>query len=175
MPLWLTITVVVVGVFLARAAAYAYLWWRARRIRTMFDRYWDDTLPYLEIADRKREVVRLFRAAQVIEPSVTLYQPAPYGGVQAAQGSVFENPFLKTTDVAANVQHLLLEAIGYFRGEVRRSLIPLFWPSVLFHLPGDALIYLGIGRDTTTVRAANLVGGLATIAGAFVAVLKLVG
>lgn len=174
MPLWLTITIIVVGLFLARGVIYAYLWWKAVRIRAMFNRYWDNELSFQQVGDRKREVVRLFRAAQVIEPAVTLYQPAPFGGVQQAQGSVFENPFLKTEDVAANVQHLLLEAIGYFRSEVRRSLIPLFWPSVLFHLPGDALIYVGVGRHTTIVRAANLVGGLATICAAVLAVLKLV-
>jgi hypothetical protein len=170
MPTWLVVLLVVIGVFVARAACFAYLWWRASVLKARQLQYLGDELTYAQVAERKREIVRLWRVAHVKQAGTMFYNPAPYGAYLPQQAQVWDNIFVKREDIQHNVHDFFLEAIGYFKDEVRRSLIPIFWPSVVFNFFGDVLVYIGVPPESVFVRVANVIGGLASFAAAIVTI-----
>lgn len=167
MPGWLVAVIVAAGFMLIRAGVFAYLLWRANRLAALMNAYWREEKTWAEAGGRKREIAGLFRAAKLGQPGYNLYQPAP-GGYLRRDASVFDNIFAKSGDVQQLVFDAFIEAKGYFQDEIRRSLIPVFWPSVIGNLPADILIYIGVARESVAVRAVRAVGWLATVAGAIV-------
>lgn len=133
------------------------------------ERYWANEVESAKAKERQSEIVRLFRAAQLKEPAYTTFRPAP-GGYTSHWATVFDNIFLRHRDVQAGVSQSFAEAKGYFRDEIRRSFIPVFWPSVLINLPADALVYAGLSPEATGVRVAKLVSAAAGLAGGAVTV-----
>lgn len=160
MPTWLAVLLVVVALFVVRGCVFGYLLWRASRLLSLVQRYWKKELTWEAAGERKREIVRLFRVAQLTEPGVDLYSPAPGGRVVHRQASVFDNLYLRRGDVQQIVFDCFVEAKGYFRDEIRRSLVPVFWPSVLMNLPADVLVYLGVKPTATVVRVSKVVAAL---------------
>lgn len=66
-----------------------------------------------------------------------------------------------------------MEAQGYYRDEARRSLVPVFWPSVLAHLPSDLLIAIGVSPGGAAARIATALGWITTLAGTVFAAVEL--
>lgn len=157
---WVMVVLVVSAVMLARASAMTYMLWRANTMLAMMKRYWARELSYGDVGPKKREIVSLFRAAQITEPGMTIQEPA-VGGFITHKASVFQNLFMRRGDVQQLVFDSFLEARGYFKDEVRRSLVPVFWPSVLARIPSDLLVYVGLGGsagNSKAVRIAHVVG-----------------
>jgi hypothetical protein len=87
--------------------------------------------------------------------------------------AIFDNLFRRDADIARLVNDALMEAEGYYRDEARRSIVPLFWPSVLAHLPSDLLVYVGVSPTGAAARSATVLGWIVTTAAALVAVGRL--
>ena len=171
MPGWQVAVVVVVGFMVIRAAVFGYLLWRADRLAALMDAYWRDEKTWAEAGGRKREIAGLFRIARLRRPGYDLYKAAP-GGYLRRDASVFDNIFAKNADVVQLVFDAFIEAKGYFRDEIRRSLIPVFWPSVIGNIPADILVYVGV-QPESTARTARAAGWLATVAGAIIGAIQL--
>jgi hypothetical protein len=71
MSTWLFVLLIVIGFFVLRGLAFLYLLWRTVTLLDLMKRYWKEDLDWGEAGGRKREIVRLFRAAQIKEPGVT--------------------------------------------------------------------------------------------------------
>jgi hypothetical protein len=84
--------------------------------------------------------------------------------------SAFDNLFLKRGDVQQLVFDAFVEAKGYFKDEIRRSFVPVFWPSVLINLPADILIYVGVKPESAVVRIARVAMATATFLAAVVTI-----
>jgi hypothetical protein len=123
------------------------------------ERYWKGEADWGEAGGRKREIVRLFRVAQLTEPSVDRFSATP-GGYMHRSASAWQNLFTKRNDVQQLVFDAFVESSGYFKDEIRRSLIPVFWPSVFANLPGDALVYTGVKPGAAAVRIAKVLTGV---------------
>ena len=171
MPEWLIIVVCVVAFFILRGICMAYFLWRANVLSERQRQYVLGNLPYAEIAQRKTEITRLWRVAHLKQAMALVYEPAPFGQMTQIQASVWDNVHLQIPEIQKTVLTLFEQAIGYFKDEVRRSFIPVFWPSVAFNLFGDVLVYIGVSPESAAVRVANLIGGLAAIAGAVASVI----
>lgn len=76
----------------------------------------------------------------------------------------------QTAAVVPLAHTAMLHAEGYYRDEARRSLIPVFWPSALAHLPADLLVMVGVSPGSVATRAAAALGWIATVVGAVLAV-----
>lgn len=166
---WLLVAVIVVALFVFRGLAFTYLLWRANRLLALMKRYWKGEVTYGDVGGRKREIVRLFRVAQVGEPGVDRFHPAP-GGYIPRTLSAWQNVFAKSGDVQQLIFDSFIEARGYFRDEIRRSFIPVFWPSVFINLPADALVYVGVSPGAAAVRVAKIVTGVAGLVGVIFAI-----
>jgi hypothetical protein len=154
---WLIVLLIVVALFVLRGLAFAYLRWRAKRLLALMERYWKKEVTWGQVGGRKREIVRLFRVAQLTEPAVDRFHPAPFGSYIPRQLSAWENIFSRTGDVQQLVYDAFVEAKGYFTDEIRRSFIPVFWPSVFINLPADALVYVGVSPGAAAVRVSKIV------------------
>jgi len=158
------IVLIVVAFFVARGFVFTYLVWRSTRLLALMNRYWRDEVTFAEAGGRKREIQRLFRAARLTEPGVDFVDAvAPFQIVHRV-GSVFENIFLDRGDVQQLVFDAFVEARGYFTDEIRRSLIPVFWPSVVADLPTDILVYLGMRPSKHNLLIARAVGAVSFVA-----------
>jgi hypothetical protein len=173
MPGWLVALVIVLGLFAVRGLTFTYLYVRAGQLRALLDRYWRDEVTYPQVAGRKREIVGLFSAARVKAPGYDKFTPTPGGWMHRTLG-VFDNIFVKERGVPHFVSDSFLEARGYFVDEIRRSFIPIYWPSVIINTPADLLVYIGVSPETAVVRVAKVMTGLAAFAAAIVAILKVV-
>jgi hypothetical protein len=166
---WLLVLSIVVAVFVARGLTVSYLLWRANRLLALMKRYWEGQEDWGEAGGRKREIVRLFRVAQIKEPGVDMFNPTP-GGYMHRQASAWDNLFARREDVQQLVFDSFVEAKGYFKDEIRRSFIPAFWPSVFANVPADALVYLGVKPEAVAVRVAKITAGLIEFGAAVFAV-----
>jgi hypothetical protein len=163
---WLGALIILVVFMLARGLAMTYLAVRVRRAHALMHRYWSDEVAYEAIGYRKSDIVRLLRGAQVTAPRVPRAQPIGYMQIQTGHFDVFDNLFRKDADIALLVNDALMTAEGYYRDEARRSFVPVFWPSVLAHLPSDVLVYIGVSPESAATRASTVIGWSATVLGA---------
>jgi len=172
MNYWAIAALTIVGFFVVRASVFAYLLWRANRLGRLMDSYWRGEKTWAEAGGRKREIMNLFRIARLVKPAYDLYSPAP-GGYIRRDASMFDNMFAKRGEVQQGIFDAFVETKGYFRDEIRRSLIPVFWPSVIANIPADLIVYVGVKPETVAVRAVRAVGWIATVVGAVVGVFAL--
>jgi hypothetical protein len=156
-PTWLLVVLLVVAFFVLRGLVFVYLLWRADRLLKLMQRYWKKELDWAQAGGRKQEIIRLFRSAQIKEPGYDHFSPTPSGQVIHRAGSAFDNLFARRGDVQQLVFDAFVEAKGYFKDEIRRSLIPVYWPSVLINVPADLLVYVGVKPESVAVRVARAV------------------
>jgi hypothetical protein len=142
-PEWLLILLCVVAFFIVRGLCMTYLLWRTDVLSERQYKFAVGEIPYQEVAQRKTEIHRLWRVAHIPQGMVLIYEPAPFGRVNQIQANLWDNVQVRDADVQQKVLTLFQQAIGYFRDEIRRSFIPIFWPSVVFNLVGDVLVYVG--------------------------------
>lgn len=167
MDSWLAVVLIVIALFLLRALVFAYLLWRARALCALMKRYWKDELNWAQAGGRKREIVRLFRVAQIHEPGIHHFGSAPSGWMHQTAGAF---DILKRGDTQQLIFDAFVEATGYFKDEIRRSVVPIFWPSVVVNLPADLLAYVGIRPEGAAVRIARVVSAVVAFAVSLLAV-----
>jgi hypothetical protein len=172
---WLLGLVIVSLIMVARGFSMLYLFWRVGRAHAAMHRYWNGELEYEAIAHRKRDIVRLLRAAHIESPRVPRAEPIGLGQMVTGHFGVFDNLFRRDGDIVMLVNDALMEAAGYYRSEARRSFVPVFWPSVLAHLPSDFLVYVGVGPESAAARIATAIGWIATVVAGVAAFIDLLG
>jgi hypothetical protein len=161
MPGWSIVVLVVIGAFfIGRGLVFAYFLWRAHMLENLMWRYWREEIKWSEAGQRKREIVGLFRVAKLREPGYDHYSSGPGTTFVHRQVGVFANVFLARRDVQQLVHDSFVEAKGYFKDEIRRSFIPIYWPSVVINLPADLLAYAGVNLDGALLQASRVVTGL---------------
>lgn len=158
----------------ARGLTVLYLAVRTNRVHHLLERYWLGEVDQGLSAHKKSYIRGLLRTAQVPEAKVAYIDPVGFGRFVEGHASLADNMLTRRPEVIPLARVAMMEAEGYYRDEVRRSLVPVFWPSVLAHLPSDLLVVVGVNPGSVATRAATAIGWIATVVASVVGVWAIV-
>jgi hypothetical protein len=164
MSTWLLVLLLVAALFVLRGIVFCWWLWRLDALEELMHRYWKHAVERPEVGDRKREIVRLFRVAHLKEAVVDDVN-FHIGGWMHRTASTWDNLLVQRTDVQQFLYDAFVEAKGYFRDEIRRSFIPVFWPSVAINVIPDILVYVGVKPEAAALSVMKAVIAVAGVLG----------
>ena len=107
--------------------------------------YWENKMNFLQIAGRQRHLARTFELARISDLQVRVTSGNAWADINA-----FENPFVDDPTVKNKIAGSLAAAEQYYRDEVVRCLVPVYWPSVFLKFPEDVLVYFSVDPQTSS-------------------------
>lgn len=108
--------------------------------------------PSFTFSEKKPQIIRLFKEADIDNFVVTRLEPAGYGQVAKIPINGFENITLVDYEVMQLIKSKFHEAIGVFKHRLFQNFNPVFWIEFIFKLPEYILIYLGFKSENVFVR-----------------------
>ncbi|MBN2602612.1 MAG: hypothetical protein JXA91_00580 [Candidatus Thermoplasmatota archaeon] len=106
----------------------------------------------IDFISHQQRIKKLFRDANLENPSVPIYESVFLGPLFPSRVSVFENMQYTREDVVVHIKMLFYQAEGVFLQRIKEAINPIYWLETLIYLPKKIFIYLGIPIDRWFVK-----------------------
>lgn len=110
-----------------------------------------------ELVQYQKEVVELFKKAEIEDSSFPVVEPVGYGQMISTTTSVFLNFPSQNQQCATLLIGSFHKAIGVYRRRMWQSLNPLWWLEYLIFLPVHFFRYLGVTTEAIFTKIIQLI------------------
>lgn len=104
----------------------------------------------------KREIITLFKKANIEDATLPHVQPMGYGKIATHTISVLHNFPTRHTNQASITLCMFEEAIGTFRTRIKECFNPLYWIEQAIFMPKNLLIYMNLDIEKSAFKIVNV-------------------
>lgn len=119
--------------------------------------YTDDVNLKIKAKTNINSILNYIKYSGVKDKKIPISQALGYGQVATSCVSIFENLLNNRSDIAFQVNNMLLEAKGNYWSKFINSFNPFYWLRIVLYIPQYILSYLGVNADSVIVKIFQLI------------------
>ncbi len=125
--------------------------------KILLGNYTNDVNLKIKAKSNKNTILNYIKYSGVKDKKIPVSQALGYGQVASSCISIFDNLLNNRSDIALQVNDMLLEAKGNYWSKFINSFNPFYWIRIILYIPQYILSYIGLNADSVIVKIFQLV------------------